>query len=456
VGGGVSAVLSSLTVRGRCLVAAGGALLLVGVLLGERALVRIALFVLALPLISAVIVLRERFSVASRRTVSPARVPRGQDAEVLLELTNTDRRAGGLWLLSEQLPAELGTEPHFLVERLAAGATAGLRYRVHGARRGRHTLGPLRLRLVDPFGLVLRSTSGTDTLPLVVVPRVRPLGEGGPGGGTGGTGEGAKRALAVHGEDDVSTRPYRQGDDLRKVHWRSTARTGELMVRLEERPWRSQATLLLDTRQRAHLVTPRRPGAPAPVGIPGDVAPPADSLEWLIEAAASIGSALARRGAALRVVTDTGDLAAGDGRVGLSPDELLDQLAGVAASPVSGLETGIERACRAAGDGPLVCLLGAIGPDEAVELVRVRSGPATDLAVLVDLGSWADAGATRGRRAMSAVSRAELDRQRDDAAELLRAAGWQVAVARADSPVDDVWRELGRPSAAGSTSRVLA
>jgi uncharacterized protein (DUF58 family) len=454
--GGVSAILSSLTVRGRCLVAAGGALLLVGILLGERALVRVALFVLALPLISAVVVLRERFAVSSRRTVAPARVPRGEDAEVLLELTNTDRRAGGLWVLSEQLPAELGAEPRFLVERLSAGATAGLRYQVHGSRRGRHTLGPLRLRLVDPFGLVLRSTSGTDTVPLVVVPRVRPLGEGGPAGGTGGSGEGARRALAVHGEDDVSTRPYRQGDDLRKVHWRSTARTGELMVRLEERPWRSQATLLLDTRQRAHLVAPRRGGAAAPVVVPGDDAPPTDSLEWLVEAAAGIGTALARRGSVLRVVTDAGDLAPGEGHISLSPDQLLDQLAGVTASAVSGLETGIERVCRVAGDGPLVCLLGAIGPDDAVELVRARSGPATDVAVLVDLGSWADAGATRGRRAISAASRAELDKQRDDAAELLRAAGWQVAVARADTTLAEVWRELGRLSVAGGPVRTPA
>jgi uncharacterized protein (DUF58 family) len=260
----------------------------------------------------------------------------------------------------------------------------------------------------------------------------------------------------VHGEDDVSTRPYRQGDDLRKVHWRSTARTGELMVRLEERPWRSQATLLLDTRQRAHLVAPRRGGAAAPVVVPGDDAPPTDSLEWLVEAAAGIGTALARRGSVLRVVTDAGDLAPGEGHISLSPDQLLDQLAGVTASAVSGLETGIERVCRVAGDGPLVCLLGAIGPDDAVELVRARSGPATDVAVLVDLGSWADAGATRGRRAISAASRAELDKQRDDAAELLRAAGWQVAVARADTTLAELWRELGRLSVAGGPVRTPA
>jgi uncharacterized protein (DUF58 family) len=462
----LSAVLSSLTVRGRCLVAAGGALLLVGILLGERPLVRIALFVLALPLVAAVIVLRERFDLTSRRTVTPARVPRGQDAEVLLEVTNADRRTGGLWVLSERLPAQLGPEPQFVVERLASGATASLRYRVHGARRGRHVLGPLSLRLLDPFGLVVRSTAGSDTVPLVVVPRVRPLGAGGPIGGTGGTGEGARRAIAVHGEDDVTTREYRHGDDLRKVHWRSTARTGELMVRLEERPWRSQATLLLDTRQRAHLVAPRRPGVLLPRAsgdlspgdlTPGDDDPPADSLEWLVEATASIGVALGRRGSVLRVVTDSGDLTPGDGRVGLSPEELLDQLARVTVSTVSGLQAGIERACRAAGDGPLVCLLGAVGADDVVDLVRARSGPLTDLAVLVDLGSWAEVGASRGRRSVSAASRAELDRQRDEASELLRASGWQVAVARSHSTVEEVWRDLGlRTAGPGTTVRMPA
>ena len=149
-----------------------------------------------------------------------------------------------------------------MVDRLPGGGTAVLGYRVHGDRRGRHPLGPLRLRLVDPFGLVERSAVGTDTAALLVVPRVRPLGSEGPAGGQGGGGEGSRRTIAVHGEDDVSTREYRYGDDLRKVHWRATARTGELMVRLEERPWRAQATLLLDTRARAHLLAPRH--APLP------------------------------------------------------------------------------------------------------------------------------------------------------------------------------------------------
>ena len=442
--GPVATALASLTLRGRCLLAAGLTLLLLGVLLGEQPLVQVAVFVLALPLLSAVAVARHRFRVASRRTVTPARLPRGRDAEVALELSNAGLGTGGLWLLAETLPRELGPTPQFVVDRLPGGRSTTLHYRVHGGRRGRYRLGPLKLRLVDPFGLVLRSVVGTDTAALVVVPRVVPLGPGGPGGGHGAGGAGARRSLAVHGEDDVSTRPYRHGDDLRKVHWRTTARVGELMVRLEERPWRAQATLLLDTRARAHLVARPLPAdhraAPA-----GPDTPPPDSLEWLVEAAASIGTELLARGATLRLVTEGAELTGTDAGAGLGPDELLDRLAGVVPSRLAGLDPGLALLTRAAGEGPVVALLGAIGPDEAAELVRVRSGPATDVAVLTDIGSWTEVEATRRRRPVGAGARAELTRQQEAAADLLRAGGWQVAVAGAGDTVADVWAQVARP-----------
>jgi uncharacterized protein (DUF58 family) len=444
VAGPVATALASLTLRGRCLVAAGLTLLLLGVLLGEQPLVQAAVFVLALPLLSAGAVARHRFRVASRRTVTPARLPRGRDAEVQLELSNAGRGTGGLWLLAETLPRELGSTPQFVVDRLPGGGSTTLHYRVHGGRRGRHRLGPLRLRLVDPFGLVLRSVVGADTAALVVVPRVVPLGPGGPGGGHGTGGTGARRSLAVHGEDDVSTRPYRHGDDLRKVHWRATARTGELMVRLEERPWRAQATLLLDTRTRAHLIA--RPLPTDRRATPtGPDTPPPDSFEWLVEAAASIGTELLARGATLRVVTEGAELTGTDAGAGLGPEELLDRLAGVVPSRLAGLAPGLALLTRAAGEGPVVALLGAIGPDEAAELVRVRSGPATDLAVLTDIGSWAEAEGARRRRPVGAAARAELTRQQEAAADLLRAGGWQVAVAGAGDTVADVWAQVARP-----------
>ena len=439
-------VLSSLTIRGRCLVGGGGALLLLGVLLGERALVQLALFVLALPVLSALAVLRERFRLTTQRTVTPARLPRGETAEVLLEVTNSDKRPGGLWVLGEQVPPDLGPSPRLVVDRLPGGATARFSYRVLGQRRGRHLLGPLRLRLVDPFGLVERSAVGTDSATLLVVPRVHALGAQGPAGGHGGGGEGSRRTIAVHGEDDVSTREYRYGDDLRKVHWRATARTGELMVRLEERPWRAQATLLLDTRSRAHLLAPRQATA-LRIGPAGDGDPPADSLEWLIEAAASIGTTLADRGAALRAVTDAGELVPTSGRGRLSPGDLLDRLAAVGPSRVPELRAGVENVCRAAGDGPVICLLGAVGPDDVVELIRGRSGPSSNAAVLLDIESWAEAGLPRPRRGPTAAARGVLAAQREDAAALLRAAGWRVAVAGADRSVAEVWAALGDPAA---------
>ncbi|SFO28579.1 Uncharacterized conserved protein, DUF58 family, contains vWF domain [Geodermatophilus obscurus] len=450
--GQLRTALTSLTLRGRCLVAAGLTLLALGALLGERPLAQIAVFLLALPLLSALTVARQRFRVGVRRTVTPTRVPRGDSADVLLEVTNADRRTGRLWLLSEQLPAELGSSPDFVVERLAGGRAAALPYRVHGGRRGRFRLGPLQLRLVDPFGLVQRTTSGADGAPLLVVPRVRPLGPGGPAGGHGGGGEGARRSIAVHGEDDVSTRAYRHGDDLRKVHWRATARTGELMMRMEERPWRAQAALLLDTRVRAHLLTRASGPGPAVVpvaGPPGDPAPPPDSLEWLVEAAASIGTTLTRRGATLRVVTAEGELRPVEGSGGLGPTELLDRLAVLAPTRGSSLRHAVEQLQRVAGDGPVVAVLGSVAPDDLADLVAARSGPHTDAAVLLDVSSWADPGGGRTRRALSATARAALTDQVEQSASLLRGAGWQVAVAGAGRGVEAVWADLVAQRGAG-------
>jgi uncharacterized protein (DUF58 family) len=193
----------------------------------------------------------------------------------------------------------------------------------------------------------------------------------------------------------------------------------------------------------------------APVaGPPGDECPPPDSLEWLIEAAASIGTTLAGRGAVLRTVTDSGELTPDSGRGRLGPDDLLDRLATLRPSRVVGLGAGIELLCRAAGDGPVVCLLGAVGPDDVIDLIRGRSGPNTDSAVLMDLGSWVETGAAGNRRGLSATARTVLTEEREAAATMLSRAGWRVAIARADRSVSDVWQDLG--DSVGPGARPLA
>jgi uncharacterized protein (DUF58 family) len=170
----------------------------------------------------------------------------------------------------------------------------------------------------------------------------------------------------------------------------------------------------------------------------------------LLEAAATIGTTLAQRGAVLRAVTDSGELAPTSGRGRLSPEDLLDRLAAVSASRVPGLRAGVEQVCRAAGDGPVICLLGAVGPEDVAELVRGRSGPTSNAAILLDIESWAHGDPARLRRGTTAAARGVLAGQREDAATLLRSAGWRVAVASADRSVADVWSALGGPTASPS------
>ena len=90
--------------------------------------------------------------------------------------------------------------------------------------RGRYPIGPLRLRIADPFGMceVTRSFTATDPArrrPADLAPAAR----SDAGGLWAGTGESQARNAAASGEDDIATREYRHGDDLRRVHWRSTA-----------------------------------------------------------------------------------------------------------------------------------------------------------------------------------------------------------------------------------------
>jgi hypothetical protein len=83
---------------------------------------------------------------------------------------------------------------------------------------------------------------------LYVVPLVVPLGQS---VSLAVSGEGSARLIqhmATGNDDDLMTREYRSGDALRRVHWRASARHGELMVRQEEQRSYPEARLILDTR----------------------------------------------------------------------------------------------------------------------------------------------------------------------------------------------------------------
>src|SRR5215475_10503286 len=293
--------LHGLTGRGRCFLYGAGAAALCALILGEKDLLRVAVLLVVLPLLAAWSVGRSRYRLACTRVLDPARVQVGMTARVLLRLENLSGFTTGTLLLEDRLPYSLGSRPRLVLERLGRRHASSVAYTVRADVRGRYEVGPLVVRLTDPFGLCELTRSFPSVDHLTVIPQVTPLPPVRLAGEYAGTGESRARSVAVHGEDDAATREYRNGDDLRRVHWRSTARVGELMVRREEQPWESRATVVLDTRSLAH----RGEG-------------PTASFEWAVSTVASIAEHLRHAGYKVRLVTETGtDLDGSDGDTAL-------------------------------------------------------------------------------------------------------------------------------------------
>jgi uncharacterized protein (DUF58 family) len=111
--------------------------------------------------------------------------------------------------------------------------------------RGVHTVGPVAYEKTDPVGLVSRRfTSGT-ALELFVAPRVTELSLF-AGGLTNDLDGATSQQLSMSDLAFHALREYVPGDDLRHVHWRSSAKAGELLVRQYHETRRGHVTILVD------------------------------------------------------------------------------------------------------------------------------------------------------------------------------------------------------------------
>jgi uncharacterized protein (DUF58 family) len=382
------------------------------VVLNERDLLRVSVFVVALPILVCLLTAVARVGLHAQRQINPIRTPVGGRAEVTLHITSTGRLPTGGLLVSDGVPYSLGGKPRFVIEHLPRHTGTRLRYHVQPMLRGIQQLGPLKATITDPFGLAEFERELAHTSRLIVVPRVVKL-VGVPGGsGLGSGDDGSVRLNAGQGEDDAIVRPYRQGDDLRKVHWRSTAKRDEMMVRVEERPWRGGTTVLLDHRASAHRGT----GANS-------------SLEWAVSFAASVCLHLHRYGQRIKLVTESGGLIVRDHGDGTHNDHaVLDALAALQATPTTSMDTPGDPG----GGQELIAILGATTPESLSQLVGHRSRGTRSLAVLLDTSAWAAAGES------------EAGTDIDGATALLRGAGWGVTVARPNTPMAATWATLCR------------
>jgi len=384
-------------------------------LLGQRDILRIG--VLLLVLLSAALWSTVR-SVRTLDLVSRSKgelVEAGVASTVRLTVLGS-ARPGVRLVVEDHAPLALGGTARLAVPRLRSDETLDLEYRVRSEVRGSYRLGPATVGATDVFGLVRAHRVVGESVTLDVLPRVHPLAELTLGelGGARGSSASASAAAAP---DDVSIREYRVGDDLRRVHWRSTARRGSVMVRSDEHPGRPDVVLLLDDRAQAHAG--RGAGS---------------SLEWAVSAVASAAVHLHHRGHRVRLLHD------GDYDPPRELDEtsavrgLMRSLARLQPGPPDGLARSITTMGRAEST-LLVAVLGAVDEDDVLPLLTVRPLGVPALAVLLRTSGWeSDAPEDPG------LERARL---------VLARAGWRTAVAGPGDLVPDVWEHLTRIGSSG-------
>jgi uncharacterized protein (DUF58 family) len=238
-----------ITTRGWAAVGAAAALVLLWVGFGESELLAGGIFLLGAVVLGALIVRRSRPSADLSRHITPLRVHEGDRARVEIRLFA--RRTLRPLIIEDEV-SRLG-RARFATGRAARNTSVSAHYEIVCRPRGVYQIGPAELIISDPFDLAAVRTIAGAVDRLVVYPSIEQL-DGFPT--TRGHDPSVQSAHPSHapsgGDDFFTLREYRHGDDLRRVHWPSSAKRDELMIRQLEIPWQSRALVLVDTRAQVH------------------------------------------------------------------------------------------------------------------------------------------------------------------------------------------------------------
>ncbi|MGC5331202.1 DUF58 domain-containing protein [Micromonospora sp. DT62] len=283
------------------------------------------------------------------RSADPDRVARGEPAAMTLTVRNAGRlRAASL--VAEDRCGDRSVPVPLL--RLRPGRDTTVRYEVPTARRGVVPVGPLRVTRRDPLGLVALSRPYGGTVPVWVHPRVHPLNAVPTGAGRSLDGRVDK---VPHGSITFdSLREYVVGDELRRVHWRTSARVGELMVRENVDTSLPRIVVLLDNRTAAH---------------PERLAGVAESFESACEAAASVLVAAYREDLPVVLLLVAPEPAGGDA----AAQGPLDRLAAAELADGVDLQPATGRLRRERLGDTLVFLTGPGGRDDLGTVGALRA-----------------------------------------------------------------------------------
>ncbi|MEE6273632.1 DUF58 domain-containing protein [Georgenia wangjunii] len=416
----MNARLPTLTTRGQTFLALGVTTTVMGMVLGFPDITRVGVLLVLLPLLAVLATWRRPPRIAVERVVVPGLVAAGQPARVHLALTNDAGRRSLLYLAREEIDPRLGADARFLLPRMDPGEVHRLTYDVSSAARGPHHLGPLVLRQQDPFGLTRTGTVLPAETDVVVLPRIEELGASRPRGHGAGNDGRIRHMVALHGEDDASIRAYRDGDDLRRVHWPTTAHRGELMVRQEDRPARRRAVLVLDPREDAH----------AGDGETG-------SFEWAVSALASVAVHLTDLGHAVHLVTADA-VREGEAHHAQGLEAVLRALA--VAEPAQGAFDEVLRLAHSlTGAGGIVVAVAVDDDGDALRrLAGIRPPGGAAYLLLLEAATFAPQAPRRRTGAPGGAGRGTAPAL----VGVVGTAGWRAEVVRAGTGVRAAWDRL--------------
>ncbi|HVE92398.1 MAG TPA: DUF58 domain-containing protein [Actinomycetota bacterium] len=382
----------NLTPRGRTLLVVSASFLAFGRTFALRELSMLGTGCAAAVVFGAIAVVLRRGTVEVERKVHPARSSVGAEVRVDLSLTAKGAIGTAPLLAEDRIPPNLGGTVRVTIDARASGRRVA--YTFTPRTRGRYELGPLELLHTDPFGAVTRRKATAGTSHIVVYPSYdrivsMPV-------GLQRLGAVRRSPLLGQGNEFYALRAYELGDDLRKVHWPTSAKLDQLVIRQDELLAEPRMVVLLDSCESKH----RGEGA-------------ASSLEAAVSACASVAMLALRRRMRIQILTPDGILLRTrrpseeellehlamlqpSGRESLLeglqhlPPRLLASSAVVAITPgVGGPELGvIARLMHAAVGGAVVRVVaetfgsaaGARRPDDnalrplGVPVVRLRSG----------------------------------------------------------------------------------
>lgn len=280
-----------------------------------------------------------------RRHVDPMVVERHGDCHATVQVGHR-----GMWLVRTRVTDRAGRQ------RINVDIGGDeVSYRVPTLRRGLLQIGPMAVHRVGVFGLAMATQETGEIEHVRVLPRRVPLHQ--LARGRRRSAVGADESVEHGGTDLTGLHEYVPGDDLRRLHWATSARTGQLMIRDDADPSTPHLTIILDDREEHY----------------GDHSLTDTDFEDAVEVAFALASTAIDQGHPLHLVSTSGAL-----------DVPVSERLGAAASDARRVQAALAEVQTTAGDAHMRL------PKRTLDSVAVISGA---LAPLADLGSYASRGA---------------------------------------------------------------